>query len=339
MKAHLSRKRAATILVVVVLIVAVTLSLFFYLNSQKPYAGPVESITVGLLPNELNSLIYVADTQQYFSSNGLNVTIKNYSSILTAVTGVLSGDLDISTASEFVLVGNALTNQNISTIATIDKVTQVSIICRKDKGIENTSDLAGKRIGVFKGSVSEFYLGRFLELNRISLSQVTMIDTSSNVIDALTNGTVDAVITGQPNINRIENIFGNGIVEFPAQGLQATYYGALCANGWATAHPELVTRFLNSLIKAEQYINNNPAQAKIAIQSRLNYSDQYMAEVWSDHQFSLSLDQSLVVAMENEARWLINDNLTNATAVPNFLDYIYLDGLVSVKPESVNIIH
>ena len=30
---------------------------------------------------------------------------------------------------------------------------------------------------------------------------------------------------------------------------------------------------------------------------------------------------------------------TNETSVPNFLYYIYLDGLMSIKPESVNILH
>jgi NitT/TauT family transport system substrate-binding protein len=46
-----------------------------------------------------------------------------------------------------------------------------------------------------------------------------------------------------------------------------------------------------------------------------------------------------VVALEGEARWMINNNLTNETGVPNFLDYIYIDGLMSIKPDSVNIIH
>jgi NitT/TauT family transport system substrate-binding protein len=42
--------------------------------------------------------------------------------------------------------------------------------------------------------------------------------------------------------------------------------------------------------------------------------------------------------MQDEARWLINNNLTTATSVPNFLNYVYVDGLKSVSPESVNII-
>ena len=41
--------------------------------------------------------------------------------------------------------------------------------------------------------------------------------------------------------------------------------------------------------------------------------------------------------MENEARWMINNNLTAKTQVSDFLDYIYTDRLREVKPDAVNI--
>ena len=64
-----------------------------------------------------------------------------------------------------------------------------------------------------------------------------------------------------------------------------------------------------------------------------------MMRIWANHQFSLSLDQSLISTMEAETRWMITNNLTNQTVVPDFLNNIYFEGLDSVKPESVNIIH
>ena len=53
---------------------------------------------------------------------------------------------------------------------------------------------------------------------------------------------------------------------------------------------------------------------------------------------SFSLDQSLITAMEDEARWMIKNNLTTEKQVPDFLNYIYVDGLKAVKPGAVNII-
>ena len=64
-----------------------------------------------------------------------------------------------------------------------------------------------------------------------------------------------------------------------------------------------------------------------------------METVWSQNQFSLSLDQSLIVAMEDEARWMIKNDLTTEKQVPNFVDHIFTKMVLKqVKPEAVNII-
>ena len=52
----------------------------------------------------------------------------------------------------------------------------------------------------------------------------------------------------------------------------------------------------------------------------------------------LSLDQSLVTAMEDEGRWMIDNNLTTEKTIPNFRYYIYSKGLMEVNPDAVNII-
>jgi NitT/TauT family transport system substrate-binding protein len=110
-----------------------------------------------------------------------------------------------------------------------------------------------------------------------------------------------------------------------------------CQNNWITANPELVKRFLKALNQAETYLVNNPSKAEAIVQKQLNVTGTLGAEIWSDHQFSLSLDQSLIASMQDEAQWLIQNNLTNSTAIPNFQNYIYVTGLEAVNPEAVNI--
>ena len=41
--------------------------------------------------------------------------------------------------------------------------------------------------------------------------------------------------------------------------------------------------------------------------------------------------------MGDEARWIIASNLTNATTVPDFRNFIYTKGLDDVNPGTVNI--
>jgi NitT/TauT family transport system substrate-binding protein len=92
------------------------------------------------------------------------------------------------------------------------------------------------------------------------------------------------------------------------------------------------------LAQAEEYAVNHPVEAAAILKQRLNLNDPHAKTVWLRNQISLSLDQSLISAMEDEARWMIKNNLTNNKQVPDFVNYVYTDGLKAIKPEAVNII-
>jgi ABC-type nitrate/sulfonate/bicarbonate transport system substrate-binding protein len=136
----------------------------------------------------------------------------------------------------------------------------------------------------------------------------------------------------------IQGELSNNIKIWPVQNQQLAYGLAYANTVWISENPERVNQFLKSLVQAEDYLIQNSESAKDTLKHHLSYGDAYLAQVWPNHRFSLTLDQSLILAMQDEAQWQITNNLTNATSVPNFLNYIYLDGLQSVKPESVNVI-
>lgn len=60
---------------------------------------------------------------------------------------------------------------------------------------------------------------------------------------------------------------------------------------------------------------------------------------WPTYHFGLELDQSLLLAFEDRARWAIRNRLANSREVPNFLDNVYLEGLGEVRPTAVTVIH
>jgi ABC-type nitrate/sulfonate/bicarbonate transport system substrate-binding protein len=335
----LPKRRNLIVLVVIILVITVVLSSFVYLNSQKPYTGKVESVTLGFYPSEYSSLIYIANDQKYFSANGLEITIKNYTSGAAAVTGLLNGEVEMATASEFVVANNAMQNASIYALGTVSKYLNLYLVGRTDEGINSVSDLIGKRIGVAIGSSNQFYLGRFLDLNGISLSQVMLVNVNfAQTPSALANGTVDAALTFQPYLNQIQDLLGNRIVVLPAQADQFGYFEAISTKGWVGAHPDVIVRFLRAIVQAENFNIDHKDQAMAIVARDLNYTNSYVESVWQDYQYSVTLDQSFVDLMQDEARWLISNNLTNAKAIPTFSGYIYTSGLEAVKPQAVNII-
>ena len=95
---------------------------------------------------------------------------------------------------------------------------------------------------------------------------------------------------------------------------------------------------MKSLAQAEDHIAGHQDEAKAIVKKRMNFDAPYMEMIWPRYQFALSLDQSLITAMEDEARWMIKNNLTRERTIPDFTNYIYIDGLKAIKPEAVKII-
>jgi ABC-type nitrate/sulfonate/bicarbonate transport system substrate-binding protein len=326
-------------IIILICIVLIGGGVWYLQNSQQKYSGPTESVVVGTPPLELSALIYIAQDQNFFADNGLNVTIKNYDSGLNAVNGLIASEVDIAAGSEFVLVGKAFKNEKISAIGSINKYQSHYIIARKDKGIASLSDLKGKKIGIPLQTAAEFYLGRYLNLNGIRLDEITLVDQKpQQLTDSITKGDIDAVVIWEPYANTIKNNLEDNAVIWPAQSGQKAYWLIISNNDWIAHHPSTVQQFLSSLAQAEKYSVGHPTEAKAIVQKKLQYNATLLERIWPENQFALSLDQSLIMAMEDESRWMIQNNLTTTKMMPNYLDYIYTIGMSTVKPESMKII-
>jgi NitT/TauT family transport system substrate-binding protein len=312
----------------------------WYLQSGNDNgAGNAASIVIGTPPVESSALVYIADDQGFFHENGLNVTVKNYTTALAAVADMENGSADISISSEYPIVTEGFENDHITVIGTIDKYQSQYLVGRKDRGIQNVSDLKGKKIGVHMDGISQFYLGRFLTLHGLSLQDVTLVDVPpSKYADAIANGSIDAVQVRQIDVGQVEMRLADNYVTWPAQSDQPTYMVMACQDSWAAGHPGQAALLLKSLAQAEEYNIDHPSEAKAIVQKRLNLSDTYISTVWAEHQFSLTLDQSLITAMEDEGRWMINNNLTDEKTIPDYRDHVYLKAIDSVSPGSENVI-
>ncbi len=307
--------------------------------SKGDDSGKVESINFGTVPTAANTLIYIAQDQHFFAANGLAVSIRDYATGIATTDALLKGDADIAWVAEFPFVHRAFAKEKISIIAVVGRFNEQYLFGRKDRGINAVADLKGKKVGIPRNTIAEFYLGRFLELNGMNIQAVSLIDVPPpRSMDAMTGGSIDGVIAWEPYSSQLRAKLADRAVAFPIQSSQPGYGAITGRNDWTKGHREIVHRFLKSLAQAEDYLTRNPAAAKAILRERLNYDEGFTETIWSENQFSLSLDQSLVTAMEDEARWMIKNNLTTEKQVPDFVNYIYTDGLKAIRPGAVNII-
>jgi NitT/TauT family transport system substrate-binding protein len=331
-------KRIAGILAVIILLVG---SGAWFWDFQEAGPEEMDSVTVAYAPFEPTALFWIAEDRHFFEGNDINITLREYDSGAASLDGVISGEADVTVGvSEFPLVRKAFLDTDVSAIGNIDKGEFIYLVARQDRGITNISDLKGKRIGTAIGTVSEFHLGRLLMLHGMTMQDITLVDvrTPAGWVNAVADGDIDAISTAQPYANAARDQLGANVVAWPAQSSQPVFGLIVSTDDWIRDHPETAARFLTALAQAEEYVHTHPAESRAIVQNRLNLDAGYMDTVWQQNQFTLSLDQSLITAMEGEARWMIANNLTNATTIPDFHDYISTESLSSVKSASVNII-
>ncbi len=308
-------------------------------KQPEEYTGPVEKITLAAYAGETGALVYVAEHQGYFKKNGLEVTIKDYESGKAAANILVAGEVDIATAADDVFISGALDHADLRVFGTVATAEVTALIARKDKGIITIDDLIGKKVGVTKNTGCEIALASFLLDNGLFINEIELVDLKpSEIVKAILDGDIDAAVTWDPNVYDIKKELGDNAISWG--NIQESFYFVLITKKeWLENNPAAANRFIKAVLEAEDYVKDNSKEAKEFIKNRFDYEQDYIDYSWPKQEFAVVLEQAMLVWFESITRWRIKNNLVEATEVPNYLDYIYMDALEKVKPEAVGIIH
>jgi sulfonate transport system substrate-binding protein len=304
------------------------------------YTGPVEPLALSLVSPELSALICVARQQDYFRAYGLDVTIKNYITAQEAIAALNKGEVDVASGSDFIFAGLAFETGALRVISTIAVSNRNCVITTRESGILRVADLAGRRVAVTMSTSPELMLGKLLLYNQMELADVQVVPMSSPEMDgALARGEVDAICTwstyAYPAISRL----GDEAVVFTLDNHQ-DFFLLISSETLTRTRPEAVERLLRALGEAQAYLENNGAAVRgMLTESYPGFTAAYLDYAWPKQQCVLTLGRDLMLNLETKAQWLIDNQMTTRTKIPNFFDLIYLDGLDRVNPKAVSIIH
>jgi NitT/TauT family transport system substrate-binding protein len=300
----------------------------------------LEKITIAYSTTPDAGLAEVAQMQGYYRQEGLDAVPQKYALGKDALQAVLEGKADFATVAETPVMFAVMQGEKISVIATIQMSKKnYAIVARSDKGILAPHDLNGKKIAVRLGTSGEFFLDSFLTMHAISRKDVNVVDLSPNGLrDALVNGDVDA-ISALPFVTvQVQKKLADKAITFEDEDIFTQFFTVVATREFIRKNPEKVRRILLAFIKSEEFMSRNPEKAQKIVADFTGLDRTLLAEIWGVNYFNVALDQTLVLALEDLSQWAIKNRLTKAVKVPNYLDYIYFDGLKSVKPEAVRIL-
>ena len=340
-KSTFSSLHLASLLGGLVIVVALAVGSYLWLSEKKApkYTGPIEKITLAVSSSSVSALIYVAEDLGYFEENGLDVMFKEYPSGKQCADAMIAGEADISTSADFVLVSNSFDHDDLRVLGTVSSLDIIELIARKDRGINQLRDLKGKKVGVLRKSVAEFFLGVLATFNGFSIDDILIVDlTPPQNVTAMSRGDIDASLVWNPFAYEIKSALGDNAISWSGQSNQDYYFLLLTKESWIKKNPEVAERFLQSLIRAEEYMIKNNDAAKTLLREAFDYDVDYLNAIWTKMDFRVILSQELLLLFEDQARWRVDNNLTKGRSAPNYLDFLSLEALESVKPEAVTVI-
>lgn len=310
-----------------------------HLNAFNTSLLPNQTLTIAESQNPAFALIYIAEDQGYFQEENLNINFNKFIQGRDALQNVLDGQADLATVFETPVVHKILEGQDIAIFTSLQSSTQSSgIIAKKDSGILKPQDLKGKKIGVSLGTGSEFALSQFLLFNNIESDSITPVNlTLDKFQESLLTDQVDALSAPEPRLTAFQQELKDTAVTFPVQG----YSGFSVVAGLKSLPKEKgasIQRFINALVKAEHFIQNNEAKSKEIVVKRLDgiHSAQSITESWGKFDFGLKIDNIMLTILAQEASWAKEQRNYKST-ITNFEGYFIPEYLDKAKPDDVTI--
>ncbi len=310
----------------------------FKLRNEGPHYTSPERIVVGSTRDFYSLPLLIAQTQGIFARNGLAIEMVEYESGLLALSGLFKGEVEIATAADFVFVGESFRHQDLRILSSLATSASEEVVARKDREIQHIPDLKGKRIGVTLHTASDFTLMRFLTLNRISRSEVTLVNLSPRELEvAISSGKIDAMISWDTWVYEAKKRLGTNAVTWPAGVGQDFYWMLGVRKALIDSRRAAVERFLKSMVQAEEFIRRHKEESLDTLVRKWNFDPEYTMYAWQRNRIDVTLEQGILTAMEDEAEWKIAEIGGKELAVPNYLRFIYFAGLAAVDPKAVRI--
>lgn len=248
---------------------AVMMPLAWGLAPSPGQASEGDVVRVGAVPVSGQTDIHVAKSLGFFEEEGVNVEIVKVRSGAEAQAAVVSGNLEVIGVNAISMILGLHEGFGFMAMAdgfrapTEDPGTS-GILVRNDGAIKNPKDLEGKRLGIItRKGLHELYLDLWAGKHDVDLSKVTMIEVGySQMVDALINDQVDAVIPLEPFITRGLESGKIDVLAFYDTEVDPGHANGLWVGmrKWAEANPEAATGFQNAIHRAHEYLNNNPKE-------------------------------------------------------------------------------
>ena len=247
-----------TIAIIAVVVIAVIGVGAYFMTSSS--SGKV---TIGHLPSDHDTAMYVAEAQKQYEAQGLTVETVQFNNGGDLMTAMASGDVDVG----YVGITPVLSSIEKGVPVKVVSGAQTEgsgVVVGKDSGIKSLADLKGKKIGTpGAATIQNMIITYGLNQSGVSVDDVELVSMkAAQMNDALKAGQIDAMICWEPFSSiAVKNGYGK-LLENTSEIIPGHPCCVVAARqDFIDKHPEELKKIVAIHENATKFIKENPKEA------------------------------------------------------------------------------
>ncbi|RJS61761.1 ABC transporter substrate-binding protein [Bacillus sp. PK3_68] len=308
-------------------------------NSKASTAeGEAAKIRIGIDTAAGGSLqIRAANTKGYFKNHHIDPQLSNFAYGIDTINALLTEQTDTGLAADYALL-NSLNRGDLVVISSLthstpETIKQSEILAVK--GINEPSQLKGKKIGVAKGTVSEYHWAKYFEHLGIKEDEIRYVPftTPDEALVGVKKGDIDAVLASGALLEKFKSIDGvRKIDDLSSINISVSSY--LVANRkFVEDNHQAIVNLLKAIKEGIAYVKENPdGTAEIAYKELKVKKEDTLRDLERSN-YTLEFKQEDVDHLSNMKQWLLDKDLLKKDY--NLQDKLVLEPLREAFPESV----
>ena len=280
----MDKKIIAIIAIVVIALVAV--GAYFAMGSGD------DTITIGHLPSDHDTAMYVAEAQKQYEAQGLKVKTVQFNNGGDLMNAMASGDVDVG----YVGITPVLSSIEKGVPVKVVSGAQIEgsgVVVSADSGINSLADLKGKKIGTpGAATIQNMIITYALNQSGVSTDDVELVAMkAAQMTDALKAGQIDAMICWEPYSSiAVNNGYGK-LLENTSEIIPGHPCCVVAASqSFIDNHPDELKKILAIHENATDFTNENPKEAAALLPDDIVPDKDLQAGIIADTTFVSGLD-------------------------------------------------
>lgn len=264
-------------------------------------------------PQHSAQLVYAAETG-LFEQEGLDVEVSYIVNGPDLPSLAASGEIGLMSATVDMVASLREQNVDFSWLMKLSEISNTQgVVLAADSGISSPAELAGRRMGMYKGAAVELAVLNMAEANGVDFGAIEFVNLEPpEQMSALLRGDIDAMACWEPFIG---NAVGSGGtkyftgnrsfitgVETPVDWLYLTT-GLTASASFMEQSPDVITAVMRACLAATEAINADTPAAAAVIAGPLDIPEEQLLPILQANSYDSVIDRRFVAGWTDYLTW------------------------------------